>query len=99
MSSTGGGTGLTQRNYRLASDMDKPRSTGTPRSGAHSSLPDKPFRLLHDVTSSSGATKHPSGSFRSSNAGFACVSSGVVSDRLLSDYLHHVFPSNKPSPR
>uniref|UniRef100_A0A3B4GV13 E3 ubiquitin-protein ligase RNF123-like n=1 Tax=Pundamilia nyererei TaxID=303518 RepID=A0A3B4GV13_9CICH len=28
MSSKGGGTALTRRNYRLASDMDKPRSTG-----------------------------------------------------------------------
>uniref|UniRef100_H3C0F4 B30.2/SPRY domain-containing protein n=1 Tax=Tetraodon nigroviridis TaxID=99883 RepID=H3C0F4_TETNG len=51
MSSTGGGTGLSSRNYRLASDTDKPRTTG------------------------------------------------VVSERLLSDYLHHVFPSSKPSLR
>uniref|UniRef100_A0A3Q3EU17 Uncharacterized protein n=1 Tax=Labrus bergylta TaxID=56723 RepID=A0A3Q3EU17_9LABR len=28
MSSKGGGTALTRRNYRLASDTDKPRSTG-----------------------------------------------------------------------
>ncbi|TWW61384.1 E3 ubiquitin-protein ligase RNF123 [Takifugu flavidus] len=48
MSSTGGGPSLTQRNYRLASNTDKPRTTG------------------------------------------------VVNDRLLSDYLHHVFPSCKP---
>lgn len=35
MSSTGGGTGLTQRNYRLASDTDKPRTTGTTWRGTH----------------------------------------------------------------
>ncbi|KAI9514345.1 hypothetical protein NQZ68_034147 [Dissostichus eleginoides] len=44
MSSKGGGTALTRRNYRLASDTDKPRSTG------------------------------------------------IVNEKLLSDYLHHVFP-------
>ncbi|TKS65933.1 E3 ubiquitin-protein ligase RNF123 [Collichthys lucidus] len=47
MSSKGGGTALTRRNYRLASDTDKPRSTG------------------------------------------------IVNEKLLSDYLHHVFPSTK----
>uniref|UniRef100_A0A669BJ81 RING-type E3 ubiquitin transferase n=1 Tax=Oreochromis niloticus TaxID=8128 RepID=A0A669BJ81_ORENI len=50
MSSKGGGTALTRRNYRLASDMDKPRSTG------------------------------------------------IVNEKLLSDYLHHVFPSTKQGP-
>lgn len=29
MSSKGGGTALSRRNYRLASDSDKPRATGT----------------------------------------------------------------------
>ncbi|KAK5873202.1 hypothetical protein PBY51_013834 [Eleginops maclovinus] len=46
MSSKGGGTALTRRNYRLASDTDKPRATG------------------------------------------------IVNEKLLSDYLHHVFPSS-----
>ncbi|XP_049442135.1 E3 ubiquitin-protein ligase RNF123 [Epinephelus fuscoguttatus] len=50
MSSKGGGTALTRRNYRLASDTDKPRSTG------------------------------------------------IVNEKLLSDYLHHVFPSTKQGP-
>uniref|UniRef100_A0AAX7TQF4 E3 ubiquitin-protein ligase RNF123 n=1 Tax=Astatotilapia calliptera TaxID=8154 RepID=A0AAX7TQF4_ASTCA len=50
MSSKGGGTALTRRNYRLASDMDKPRSTG------------------------------------------------IVNEKMLSDYLHHVFPSTKQGP-
>ncbi|XP_030579723.1 E3 ubiquitin-protein ligase RNF123 isoform X2 [Archocentrus centrarchus] len=50
MSSKGGGTALTRRNYRLASDTDKPRSTG------------------------------------------------IVNERLLSEYLHHVFPSAKQGP-
>uniref|UniRef100_A0A3Q2Y3J0 E3 ubiquitin-protein ligase RNF123 n=1 Tax=Hippocampus comes TaxID=109280 RepID=A0A3Q2Y3J0_HIPCM len=46
--SGGGGTALSRRNYRLASDMDKPKST-------------------------------------------------IVNERLLSDYLRHIFPSaNKP---
>ncbi|XP_051932005.1 E3 ubiquitin-protein ligase RNF123 isoform X1 [Hippocampus zosterae] len=43
--SSGGGTTLSRRNYRLASDMDKPKSTG------------------------------------------------IVNERLLSDYLRHIFPS------
>uniref|UniRef100_A0A4W6FF04 RING-type E3 ubiquitin transferase n=1 Tax=Lates calcarifer TaxID=8187 RepID=A0A4W6FF04_LATCA len=47
MSSKGGGTALTRRNYRLSSDTDKPRATG------------------------------------------------IVNEKLLSDYLHHVFPSTK----
>ncbi|KAL7408728.1 hypothetical protein ABVT39_028384 [Epinephelus coioides] len=50
MSSKGGSTALTRRNYRLASDTDKPRSTG------------------------------------------------IVNEKLLSDYLHHVFPSTKQGP-
>uniref|UniRef100_A0AAY4B0T3 SPRY domain-containing protein n=1 Tax=Denticeps clupeoides TaxID=299321 RepID=A0AAY4B0T3_9TELE len=50
MSSKGGGTALTRRNYHLASDMDKPKATG------------------------------------------------IVNEKLLSDYLHHVFPSNKLVP-
>uniref|UniRef100_M4ADU9 RING-type E3 ubiquitin transferase n=1 Tax=Xiphophorus maculatus TaxID=8083 RepID=M4ADU9_XIPMA len=50
MSTKGGVTALPRRNYRLASDMDKPRSTG------------------------------------------------IVNEKLLSDYLHHVFPSTKPGP-
>ncbi|XP_054866812.1 E3 ubiquitin-protein ligase RNF123 isoform X3 [Amphiprion ocellaris] len=50
MSSKGGGTALTRRNYRLASDTDKPRHTG------------------------------------------------IVNEKLLSDYLHHVFPSSKQGP-
>uniref|UniRef100_A0A4W6FH40 E3 ubiquitin-protein ligase RNF123 n=1 Tax=Lates calcarifer TaxID=8187 RepID=A0A4W6FH40_LATCA len=50
MSSKGGGTALTRRNYRLSSDTDKPRATG------------------------------------------------IVNEKLLSDYLHHVFPSTKLSP-
>ncbi|KAM4583207.1 E3 ubiquitin-protein ligase RNF123 isoform 2-T2 [Fundulus diaphanus] len=50
MSTKGGVTALTCRNYRLASDTDKPRSTG------------------------------------------------IVSEKLLSDYLHHVFPSSKQPP-
>ncbi|XP_036007594.1 E3 ubiquitin-protein ligase RNF123 isoform X1 [Fundulus heteroclitus] len=50
MSTKGGVTALTRRNYRLASDTDKPRSTG------------------------------------------------IVSEKLLSDYLHHVFPSSKQPP-
>ncbi|XP_054640910.1 E3 ubiquitin-protein ligase RNF123 isoform X2 [Dunckerocampus dactyliophorus] len=50
MSSKGGGTALSRRNYRLSSDMDKPRSTG------------------------------------------------IVNEKLLSDYLHHVFPSSKQGP-
>lgn len=45
MSSKGGGTALSRRNYRLASESEKPRSTG------------------------------------------------IVNERLLSDYLHHIFPS------
>ncbi|KAM6981114.1 E3 ubiquitin-protein ligase RNF123 [Aplochiton taeniatus] len=45
MSSKGGGTALTRRNYRLASDTDKTKSTG------------------------------------------------IVNEKLLSDYLHHVFPA------
>nr|XP_023667118.1 E3 ubiquitin-protein ligase RNF123 [Paramormyrops kingsleyae] len=49
MSSKGGGTALSRRNYRLAVDTDKPRVTG------------------------------------------------IVNEKLLSDYLHHVFPpSGKP---
>ncbi|XP_024125498.1 E3 ubiquitin-protein ligase RNF123 [Oryzias melastigma] len=48
MTTRGGGTALTRRNYRLASDTDKPRTTG------------------------------------------------IVNEKLLSDYLHHVFPSAKP---
>uniref|UniRef100_A0A3P9QCI5 Uncharacterized protein n=1 Tax=Poecilia reticulata TaxID=8081 RepID=A0A3P9QCI5_POERE len=50
MSTKGGVTALPRRNYRLASDMDKPRSTG------------------------------------------------IVNEKLLSDYLHQVFPSTKPGP-
>uniref|UniRef100_A0A667WIT7 E3 ubiquitin-protein ligase RNF123 n=1 Tax=Myripristis murdjan TaxID=586833 RepID=A0A667WIT7_9TELE len=50
MSSKGGGTALTRRNYRLASDTDKPKATG------------------------------------------------IVNEKLLSDYLHHVFPSTKQGP-
>ncbi|KAM4741401.1 E3 ubiquitin-protein ligase RNF123 isoform 3-T6 [Anableps anableps] len=50
MSTKGGVTALTRRNYRLASDVDKPRSTG------------------------------------------------IVNEKLLSDYLHHVFPSTKQGP-
>ncbi|XP_062316015.1 E3 ubiquitin-protein ligase RNF123 [Osmerus eperlanus] len=46
MSSKGGGTALTRRNYRLASDMDKPRTTG------------------------------------------------IINEKLLSDYLHRVFPTS-----
>ncbi|KAB5537129.1 hypothetical protein PHYPO_G00115330 [Pangasianodon hypophthalmus] len=46
MSSKGGGTALTRRNYRLASDTDKPKATG------------------------------------------------IVNEKLLSDYLHHVFPAS-----
>lgn len=46
MSSKGGGTALTRRNYRLASDTDKPRTTG------------------------------------------------IINEKLLSDYLHHVFPAS-----
>ncbi|KAM9444357.1 E3 ubiquitin-protein ligase RNF123 isoform 1-T2 [Clarias gariepinus] len=46
MSSKGGGTALTRRNYRLASDTDKPKATG------------------------------------------------IVNEKLLSDYLHHIFPAN-----
>ncbi|KAF7657682.1 hypothetical protein LDENG_00023520 [Lucifuga dentata] len=45
MSSKGGGTALTRRNYKLASDTDKPKATG------------------------------------------------IVNEKLLSDYLYHVFPS------
>ncbi|GAA6106930.1 E3 ubiquitin-protein ligase RNF123 [Tachysurus ichikawai] len=51
MSSKGGGTALTRRNYRLASDADKPKSAG------------------------------------------------IVNEKLLSDYLHRVFPaSSKQAP-
>ncbi|XP_035487465.1 E3 ubiquitin-protein ligase RNF123 isoform X2 [Scophthalmus maximus] len=50
MSSKGGGTALTRRNYRLSSDTDKPKATG------------------------------------------------IVNEKLLSDYLHHVFPSTKQGP-
>uniref|UniRef100_A0AAQ4PPD9 E3 ubiquitin-protein ligase RNF123 n=1 Tax=Gasterosteus aculeatus aculeatus TaxID=481459 RepID=A0AAQ4PPD9_GASAC len=50
MSSKGGGTALTRRNYRLASDTDKPKATG------------------------------------------------IVNEKLLSDYLHHVFPCTKQTP-
>ncbi|XP_030274748.1 E3 ubiquitin-protein ligase RNF123 [Sparus aurata] len=50
MSSKGGSTALTRRNYRLASDTDKPRATG------------------------------------------------IVNEKLLSDFLHHVFPSTKQGP-
>ncbi|MED6264458.1 hypothetical protein CHARACLAT_015170 [Characodon lateralis] len=50
MSTKGGLTPLTRRNYRLASDMDKPTSTG------------------------------------------------IVNEKLLSDYLHHVFPPSKQGP-
>ncbi|XP_053509381.1 E3 ubiquitin-protein ligase RNF123 [Ictalurus furcatus] len=51
MSSKGGGTALTRRNYRLASDTDKPKATG------------------------------------------------IVNEKLLSDYLHQVFPaSSKQAP-
>ncbi|XP_046730730.1 E3 ubiquitin-protein ligase RNF123 [Silurus meridionalis] len=51
MSSKGGGTALTRRNYRLASDMDKPKVAG------------------------------------------------IVNEKLLSDYLHRVFPaSSKQGP-
>ncbi|CAB1439436.1 unnamed protein product, partial [Pleuronectes platessa] len=50
MSSRGGGTSLTRRNYRLSSDSDKARATG------------------------------------------------IVNEKLLSDYLHHVFPSTKHGP-
>ncbi|XP_047202936.1 E3 ubiquitin-protein ligase RNF123 isoform X2 [Girardinichthys multiradiatus] len=50
MSTKGGLTALTRRNYRLASDMDKPRSTG------------------------------------------------IVNEKLLSDYLHHVFPPSTQGP-
>uniref|UniRef100_A0A7N8Y958 E3 ubiquitin-protein ligase RNF123 n=1 Tax=Mastacembelus armatus TaxID=205130 RepID=A0A7N8Y958_9TELE len=50
MSSKGGGTALTRRNYRLSSDMDKPRATG------------------------------------------------IVNEKLLSDFLHHVFPSANQGP-
>lgn len=50
MSSKGGGTALTRRNYRLASDTDKPKATG------------------------------------------------IVNEKLLSDYLHQVFPSTKQGP-
>ncbi|XP_061584681.1 E3 ubiquitin-protein ligase RNF123 [Cololabis saira] len=50
MSTKGGGTALTRRNYELSSDTDKPRNTG------------------------------------------------IVNERLLSDYLHHVFPLNKQAP-
>ncbi|XP_063071315.1 E3 ubiquitin-protein ligase RNF123 [Engraulis encrasicolus] len=46
MSSKGGGTALSRRNYRLASDTEKPKPTG------------------------------------------------IVTEKLLSDYLHHVFPSS-----
>ncbi|XP_017560337.1 E3 ubiquitin-protein ligase RNF123 isoform X2 [Pygocentrus nattereri] len=46
MSSKGGGTALSRRNYRLASDTDKPKVTG------------------------------------------------IVNEKLLSDYLHHVFPAS-----
>ncbi|KAL2091632.1 hypothetical protein ACEWY4_013895 [Coilia grayii] len=46
MTSKGGGTALSRRNYRLASDTEKPKATG------------------------------------------------IVSEKLLSDYLHHVFPSS-----
>ncbi|XP_062843168.1 E3 ubiquitin-protein ligase RNF123 [Trichomycterus rosablanca] len=51
MTSKGGGTALTRRNYRLASDTDKPKVPG------------------------------------------------IVNEKLLSDYLHHVFPaSSKQGP-
>uniref|UniRef100_A0A8C6L4Y1 RING-type E3 ubiquitin transferase n=1 Tax=Nothobranchius furzeri TaxID=105023 RepID=A0A8C6L4Y1_NOTFU len=50
MSMKGGVTALTRRNYKLASDTDKPRATG------------------------------------------------IVNDKLLSDYLHQVFPSPKQGP-
>ncbi|XP_060766371.1 E3 ubiquitin-protein ligase RNF123 isoform X2 [Neoarius graeffei] len=51
MSSKGGGTALTRRNYRLASDTDKPKAAG------------------------------------------------IVNEKLLSDYLYHVFPaSSKQGP-
>ncbi|XP_023264014.1 E3 ubiquitin-protein ligase RNF123 [Seriola lalandi dorsalis] len=50
MSSKGGGTALTRRNYRLSSDTDKPKATG------------------------------------------------IVNEKLLSDYLYHVFPSDKQGP-
>ncbi|XP_075869495.1 E3 ubiquitin-protein ligase RNF123 [Nelusetta ayraudi] len=50
MSSKGGGTALSRRNYRLASDSDKPRATG------------------------------------------------IVNEKLLSDYLHQVFPSANQGP-
>ncbi|KAK3536579.1 hypothetical protein QTP86_013775 [Hemibagrus guttatus] len=51
MTSKGGGTALTRRNYRLASDADKPKTAG------------------------------------------------IVNEKLLSDYLHHVFPaSSKQAP-
>ncbi|XP_036956206.1 E3 ubiquitin-protein ligase RNF123 isoform X4 [Acanthopagrus latus] len=50
MSSKGGSTALTRRNYRLASDTDKPRATG------------------------------------------------IVNEKLLSDFLHQVFPSTKQGP-
>ncbi|CAL8336477.1 unnamed protein product [Lota lota] len=50
MSSKEGGTALTRRNYRLASDTDKPKSTG------------------------------------------------IVNEKLLTDYLYHVFPSTKTGP-
>ncbi|KAG7226614.1 hypothetical protein INR49_001784 [Caranx melampygus] len=50
MSSKGGGTALTRRNYRLSSDTDKPKATG------------------------------------------------IVNEKLLSDYLYHVFPSTKQGP-
>ncbi|XP_036415863.1 E3 ubiquitin-protein ligase RNF123 isoform X2 [Colossoma macropomum] len=46
MSSKGGGTALSRRNYRLASDTEKPKVTG------------------------------------------------IVNEKLLSDYLHHVFPAS-----
>ncbi|TNN26399.1 E3 ubiquitin-protein ligase RNF123 [Liparis tanakae] len=50
MSSKGGGTALTRRNYRLASDTDKPKATG------------------------------------------------IVNEKLLSDYLHQVFPPTQQGP-
>lgn len=74
MSSKGGGTALTRRNYRLASDMDKPRSTGMNAQSLQHSCP--PIGL------SESAVPLP----------------GIVNEKLLSDYLHHVFPSTKQGP-
>lgn len=102
MSSTGGGTSLTQRNYRLASDADKLRTTGTAFTlhtfAMWTSWWPPEVQILEQSSTTCCGYRGSSIVILIINLSlwFGCLFTGVVNDRLLSDYLHHVFPSCKP---